>query len=804
MSKSIENKIRLKVFFIYALIAIICGGIIYYIYNFKEDINQYRESVNDYNKEFIATNALIKNVQDAQSSANYYKFSRDYAYYNKFETIHKEIKSQIDTLSHFDRYKNNEKLAYLYEIDTLLSVKGSIVVQITDQYDLLDPLYKKLGSYNNKAITDKIIATLSKQDTLINTSPQQKNLWKRIGAVFSPKKGIDTTVVISKTQVDTLSQEQENEDTQNIVAEIMKITQEVNKSYINQISAIERKTNTLIASDQEISIRLSDLLIYMHEDTLESILNKIQSSETLLNQHYRNSIFAGILVLMLVSVLILLIISDVNKGYEARRAVEEAKKRTEEIMEQRHKLLLSVSHDIKAPLSSIMGYLDIWDHKNITESEHKKIASMQNSGKHILALLSNLLEFSQLELQKNQIIKSNIDAIELFDEVAEMFEPLAAKKSLEFDYKTEIDKNRYISTDYLKLKQVLINILSNSVKYTSKGKIEFLAQEEGSNIVFTISDTGVGIPEDKLESVFQPFSRIENESSAEGSGFGMFVVKGLVELLQGSINVTSEINKGTSVQIRIPVEKVSAESLSSTLQNTLVPVEQYKILVIDDDEVLLTVLSTMLKKLEQNVTVCNNLNEFEQQINNINNYDFVITDMEMGSYNGLDILKKIRNINATIPVYVMTARGDYSSKEAKNKGFDDFLEKPFTFATLSSLLNIKKPVSLKSKYPSIYEMFDGDEQIVNEIFKTFVESTNKNIAELEKAVETGAFEKAQAISHKMLPMFAQIGEDELVVTLKKMDSMRSSEEDKYPQWKSDIISLTVKTKEILDFIERSI
>ena len=182
---------------------------------------------------------------------------------------------------------------------------------------------------------------------------------------------------------------------------------------------------------------------------------------------------------------------------------------------------------------------------------------MKNSAEHILSLLTNLLNFSRLDQGKEVAILSKFNMETLCDELVEMFTPLAENKQLTFVYDKRLNENTNVKTDALKIKQILSNLLSNAIKYTIKGKITFKVSNNNKEIIFNIVDEGIGIPHDKLEEIFKPFSRVDNnESLIEGNGFGLCVVKGLIDLINGTIEVKSEPDKGSQFLVKIPIEYV--------------------------------------------------------------------------------------------------------------------------------------------------------------------------------------------------------------------------------------------------------
>ncbi len=551
--------------------------------------------------------------------------------------------------------------------------------------------------------------------------------------------------------------------------------------YASQISAIARQVNNLIQTDQEISIQLSNLLNKLSNQTLASTLAEIQKTEQLIRRNYTFSIVGGSIALGLVLLFILLIINDVNKGKAARQALKQ-------ILETRHQLLLSVSHDIKSPLNSILGQLEI--QKGDKTFSEKQISSMLNSGNHILALLENLLEFSSLEQGTLIISENNFNVYELCLEIAEMFIPLAQRKNLSFEYELTIDKDVMVCGDVIKIKQIAINILSNAIKYTSKGKIGFLANYKNEKLYFHISDTGAGIPEDQIETLFEPFTRVEeNKNLASGSGLGMYVVKGLMDLLHGNIIVDSEVNKGTTVKISIPIHPIQKETTKFSAQ---------KILVIDDDQAMLVVIKDMFLCLGYDIKTCENPEKLEESGIHLDNYDLIITDMEMGEISGIDILNEVRATHKNIPVIIMTGHADFNEKQAIEAGFNGFLPKPVTMKMLEQLTGKKiETKNAQNEFSSIEEMFGDDKDTLDEILKIFTQTTKENIIQLQETLSGDDFSKARSTCHKMLPMFQQMNALECVETLKWMDSANISMEEKLPGWKEKIAGLIVDTEKFL-------
>jgi signal transduction histidine kinase/CheY-like chemotaxis protein len=744
-------------------------------------------------------------VHGAQNAANLYAFTEQPKYKHEFNAYRDEIKAQTDSLTTFVINEDNRLL--VNEIERLINSKGRLSNELSRQFHDFNPLAefdRTIDDYTPPQPEEEIVITTVSKDTIIRVPKkvERKGFWQRVGKVFNPsdEQG-DSLVHVSIERTDTLHIQQQRPDTINILADLRVLSDKAKKEYWKKIKQYEKKTQELVNADNQLSEQISSLLIHLNQEILDSTILEIEKSENLIHENMRISIMVGAVTLVLIIIFIILIISDVNKGYRARRAAEEAKKKTEEIMESRHKLLLSVSHDIKTPLSSILGYVELIDNTG----NEKEINSIQQSAGHILNLLTNLLEFSSLEQGKLQVSNETFNIRQLCDETAEMFEPIAKHKNLVFNYEPSIEENTFILSDQLKIKQILINLISNGIKYTLEGSVSFKARMGRNLVVFDIIDTGVGIPQDKLEEVFKPFVRIETYNQfAEGSGYGMSVVKGLVDLLNGEIHIDSEVGKGSHFEVRIPVGEVEPqlEVKDEVVEDNK---KSLNILIIDDDNTLLSVIDTMLHRLGHTAIPCRSMSDFDNALQQLEDYDYVLTDREMGAVTGNDVLFLIKEVDPNKPVILMTARMEYTNETAKSEGFDGFLQKPFNLKQLENLfgsvaLSKNDSETAFPDFPAFSEMMGNDKEAMTDILNVFVQSTADDLVSMNALIEQSDFIEMQHLCHKMLPMFKQLERD--TTFLAKMNSLRGKNETEadYPNWKDDAAQFMAQADELMDLL----
>jgi signal transduction histidine kinase/FixJ family two-component response regulator len=815
MKRSIEQKIRIKAVLGYLLVPAACAGMILYIYHLNSRIDRQKKNIDHHNLVLSLTDELTASVQQAQSAANLYLFSNSAQHLRQLQEMLPVVEQQANSLIALSGDSAQSQM--LRDVVELLQKKKTSITKLSEyfsRYRVNDSLIRRLQSYTPTVTTDSVIVTVVRQDTLVQepepevepeTDEPKKSFWQKIGSLFvaapPPKKEVYNVITTMQTNVlknvvvDTLSM-------LSALSEMRKMSEQNSESYAKKIKSIEQQVNRLVANDQEMSENISELLVKLHRKTLDSTLAVIQSNKRQVEKNYLFSVAVGVALSLLVLVFIFLIIVDANKSSAARSALEEEKKRTEELMNSRHELLLSVSHDVKAPLASMLGYMELWKDKELSPKQQQQLVSMQSSGTYILLLLTNLLDFSRLEQGKLQVSYSAFDVQALCREVEEMFAPLALQKGLAFGQSCTLRDFACIVSDRLMLKQIMTNLVSNAVKYTPKGEVALSVWEESDRLHLRVADTGIGIPEAKVENLFKPFLRIESGSAvAEGSGLGMYVVKGLTEILRGEISVRSREGAGTQVELVLPVEKALGEMAAlPEAPEVAAAAKKLHVLVVDDDASLLAVLEEMQHKLGNTVTTCQNMAELEALLPRLGDFNMALTDMDMGATSGRDVLQKVRDASPAMPVFVMTAHGDFSYERAISEGFDGYLPKPFSMSLLAGLSGktaIGSPpasASDKSGVAALLELFDGDRDAVKDVVRVFVADASRNLALLRRFVAKNDFQSAQALCHKMLPMLAQLKLTDLLALPEKMNALREKDPKHFPQWRKEARAFVGKAK----------
>jgi len=509
-------------------------------------------------------------------------------------------------------------------------------------------------------------------------------------------------------------------------------------------------------------------------------------------------IISGIAVgAVLLSAFFLIIIGrDIARSNRYRRELEEARRRAEDLLAVREKLMLAITHDFKAPLGSIMGYADLLSRLTVDERQRFYLDNMKTSSEHLLKLVVDLLDFHRLDLNKAEVNRVTFHPSRLLEEIHVSFAPLTAAKGLALHCDIAPELGGTYICDPLRLRQIINNLLSNAVKFTDQGSITMTARYEDRRLVVAIADTGKGMEPADRERIFQEFTRLPGAQGKEGFGLGLSIVRMLVQLLEGTIDVDSVPGKGSTFTVSIPMPFLNEERRMKNEElpcgvtaqpdsSFFIPHSSLKrVLLIDDDRIQLTLTAAMLQQSGINSVSCLQLDELLDALRTAT-FDVLLTDVQMPAINGFDLLKLLRASNIpqaqSVPVIAVTARSDMQREEFTVHGFAGCLHKPFTVSELLHELDVEdKGVEVTEvsetsacpgyKFSSLTAFSVDDPEAAKSILESFVAETRLNAERLQKAVENEDVDEMAAVSHKMIPLFTLIGAAELVALLKLLET----------------------------------
>lgn len=366
--------------------------------------------------------------------------------------------------------------------------------------------------------------------------------------------------------------------------------------------------------------------------------------------------------------------------------------------------LSSMSHEIRTPLNAICGFSNsLLENPGVSEEAKEDVKNIIMASDSLLDLVNGILDISKIEANKLEIIDTNYNFYKMFDELVLLTKARIGDKSLEFKYSYDESIPKYLYGDGMRVKQVILNLLTNSVKYTKEGFVEFrvrsVVKDNIIRLIISVEDSGIGIKKENIEKLFTKFERlgVERETTTEGTGLGLAITKRLVEMMGGNVAVQSIYGKGSIFTLSIDQKIVSGEELNKLIteeekeekpSDEVVDASGKKVLVVDDNQLNLRVAERLLKAYKCDIECVSSGSECITKIANGEKYDLILLDDMMPKMSGSETLVKLKEIdNFDTPVCVLTANAITGMREEYlGKGFNDYLSKPIVKEELNRVI----------------------------------------------------------------------------------------------------------------------
>ena len=618
-----------------------------------------------------------------------------------------------------------EEQANLHQLSAALEGKGD-----------KNYLREKVNSLNNGkdsiVVHPKTQQTHKAENTTVEVVKTRKGFFRRLADAFkkehaetlSVKRDSNNAIIDSITTPVNVAE--------NVADILEQIDRKEKSSSKNHSQAISKEMENLQMVNAQLALRSAQQLNEVHQrerDSMQQAINKaMEARQYLLWQ-------IGLLaVVAIIAAIILLwyIWRDTQKERIYRENLENANEEIRRIMQQREHLLLTITHDIKAPAASISGFIDLMkDYVNDARGA-ECLVNIKRSAHHLSHLVAALLDYHQLENGLMKVHSTDFSPKELVAESVEGMRVQAESKGLKISYEIkEKEHNALYNADAFRIRQILDNLISNAIKYTDKGSImvsmsirqkrnayNIIENKNAYLLTLDVTDTGKGMTTDERQKVFQAFTRLKNAQGIEGTGLGLSITHELATLLGGEIHVKSEVGKGSTFTATIPIELADTsqtkvchshneldEKPSEDAPKTS-PSSTEKLLILDDDKLQLQLLQEMLRRTvgdSWQVFACNHVTDALTLLHN-EQPAIMLMDIEMPEMSGKDLIKHINHNN--MKVIAMTAHDTSIKEELREAGFDDCLFKPFSQESLQKVLHLaseKKSRGFSKKVPRFLE-----------------------------------------------------------------------------------------------------
>ncbi len=418
----------------------------------------------------------------------------------------------------------------------------------------------------------------------------------------------------------------------------------------------------------------------------------------------------------------------------------------------KNQFLANMSHEIRTPMIGILGAVDLLEATCTDKKQMENINIIRYCGEDLLNIINDILDVSKIEIGLVDLHPENCNLYDLFYRAINTIEPALLEKGLNLELDIKDIAKAEVFLDHFKLRQILTNILFNAIKFTSRGTIRikaFFDQSGHEQLVIIISDTGIGIPSDAIPYIFDPFSQADNSTSRQfnGAGLGLYICKKLIDLMDGTIKVTSEIELGTEFKINLPVEirtnydlGIPSDEIQLESKVTFMP---HSILVVEDNELNQKIVDEMLRNFGFEVRVANNGLECLQILED-NSFDLILLDMQMPIMDGYETAQLIRQDKTLkhLPIIAMTAHAMTGDRElCLASGCTSYIAKPFKSEELVAEINKNLTPYPQNPKAQTNHLF------INELLPEFFETMSMMIGELDRAVSSRNLDKIKSISH---------------------------------------------------------
>ena len=482
---------------------------------------------------------------------------------------------------------------------------------------------------------------------------------------------------------------------------------------------------------------------------------------------------------------------DVTDLKKAEQELMKAKQIAEQSLVLKETFLANMSHEIRTPMNAIIGFTDILIKRNLPPQEKEYIQIIKNSGENLLRIINDILDISKIEADMIVFEEHPVSIKEIFKSLHIMMLQKAKEKGLELVYKAEISVPDVLLGDPTRITQILINLTGNSIKFTKRGKVEVSAkvireEKEKSILQFTISDTGIGIAEDKLNNIFERFKQAEDHTTRNygGTGLGLSIAKQLVELQGGQMSIASKLDHGTQITFTLPLKKTKEIYAVKPIQEVhkFDPAELKKlnILLAEDNPINVKLVLSLFEDYQIHADVAENGKEAVEMVKK-NVYDLVLMDMEMPEMNGYEATTVIRGeLKSKVPIIAMTAHAMAGEREKCFKlGMYDYISKPINANLLfEKIYNATEFVKMWNKSAKktinleyLINIMSGKKDLIRETIEIFVKQANEDLPMINEAIKKDDYSTVKRFAHRMKSTITMMGIDSLSPVLEEMETL---------------------------------
>jgi signal transduction histidine kinase/FixJ family two-component response regulator len=774
--ESKKSYIPIKVFVSYLTLALLVTTAGWFLYNENKVFSE-TESIIAHEKTMILkVSNLLSNLYKTESLARrtiQSNTEKDFVNYTKQTD---SLKTEIDSLKLLVSTKY--QITLLDSVKYLLSKKSDNIKQLKFIKSKATEEVAVKNAINDLTKMEISLRKLRIEDLVQNPSAMgnyQRNVLKKYVDYLNQNIPDDSTNTLSHKASDS------------ILLASKTLLNDVKKETQKRKEAANFQENKLLQNELSISEQLRKILNIIETEIIINTSKNNYEKETALKKTNQIVTSAAVIGLLLTVFFSILILNDFSKTQSYKKQLEIANSKTQKLLKNREQLISTVSHDLKTPLSTIVGYTELLGNSELNKKQLYFTKNIKGSSEYISRLVNDLLDFTQIEAGKITIDAIPFSLNEIIYEVAKSVQSIYEQKPIDLIIEVDEKLNDKIIGDPFRLKQILINIIGNAFKFTEKGtiKVEVKINQGSKTIIIKIEDSGIGIQKDKQQLIFEEFAQADEsiEKNYGGTGLGLTISKKIIEILGGKLSLNSVFGKGSIFEIEIPLlfdNSLIKKQIIINNNNKILTV-----IIIDDDINLLNLTTEVLKQNNYHTIPFNNAHDALDTIKKIH-FDFIITDIQMPNMDGFEFLEKFKNSNADYknkPIIAVTGKSDLDNDTYTKAGFTNVVRKPYSPKNLLNVINVifnkaqimEDSVNENDSHEKNYSLTSLKSFLPNEgfalkeVLNSFIVNTNESLASFEHSILIKNKQDIKDLSHRMCPMFKQIEAKEISKILEDLE-----------------------------------
>ncbi len=805
-------------------------------------------------EKLVCTRQLQIELSEVESNMRAYTLTHEEKYLDSFKIISDSIHHEVARL----KFLTNDNDAQFALADTIShfvaareGVLNSFIEKRKDGFNNkleYSPAYYSLNDYNmlQSTVTVDSLDKINNSLKEINKPQQnQKNKgalsWiKNIFTSDNSKTG-STIVTSSENNISSSTKNQTSASASKkklSVLDVNQILEQQHEILKKELQVWGLDELVLLQEDKNLMDRIRTAINALDEN--EMAIVKAQADDANNSAGKASNIIAiiGVLAIITTLIFVYMIISDIARSNELSIELEAQRKKAEDLAEVKEKFLANMSHEIRTPLNAIIGFTEQLSKEKASEKQKKYIDAIEHSSDHLLSIVNQILDFSRIESGKMQNSAVAFSIREVVMEIFESFKKKAAEKNLWFTYKVKEDVPEFVTGDIVSVKQVLLNLVGNAIKFTEAGSVDIncgvlIEYGDLSYLKIEVRDTGEGIPTEMQEKIFEEFTQADADITRRygGTGLGLAISKKLVVLLNGQLNLSSVTGEGSVFTIVIPLLNAVAPEISAVPKIPATKLEMLRnktVLLVDDESMNLLLGKIILDNWGLKVVTARSGKEALEKYGE-QNFDIIILDIQMPEMSGIELAQKIRETESGIenkhsPILALTANLYHEQlNNPTEAGFDDVLIKPFKerdlFEKMNQLLihssNEKiitsvtphENISLKQNpTDALYSLnylnktSGSNPEFILNMIHSFILNNKSNLEKLNEALTKKDWETIMRLAHRMIPSYNYLEINKLIPELKLLKHY-ADENETFEKIAPIINNISTVTLEVMKELE---